>query len=76
MKKLLSLALCAAMILSLAACGSSSSAPADSGSSASSDTSSAAPAAEGFDWDTYEGITVTFGHANATDTVDDCADDF
>lgn len=66
MKKLLSLALCAAMILSLAACGSSSSAPADSGSSASSDTSSAAPAAEGFDWDTYEGITVTFGHANAT----------
>ena len=63
MKKLLALALSGAMLLSLAACGDNSS---TSQSSASSTGGSAATSGEAFSWDTYEGITITFGHANAT----------
>lgn len=59
MKKLLVLVLSAAMLLSLMACTSSS-------STATPETDANATTADGFDWDTYEGVTISFGHANAT----------
>jgi len=66
-KKLLAFVLGSAMVLSLAACGGGNTSTSEpSKSSTSSAASSNASSDSEFKWDTYEGITITYGHANAT----------
>lgn len=65
MKKLLALVLSSVMLLTLAACGGKEQ-PKASSPTDQPDASTSSPAGEGFSWDTYEGITISYAHANAT----------
>ena len=61
MKKLLAIILSSVMVLSLAACGNGGSQSQSGGNSGNNVSSSESG---DFSWDTYEGITISYAHAN------------